>query len=138
MDFILIPSGSFRMGGDKNPSEFKDNFRPVEKVSWNDMHGNVHEWCQDWFDRKYYSQSPSNEPLGPFSGMYDGFSPISHIFRYGKSVHAWGCAGAWRLLTGFRHSFEVLSEQALFLWIREKFRHRVSPGFLFHCRYPRA
>ena len=30
-----------------------------------DMNGNVHEWCQDWFDRKYYSQSPANEPSGP-------------------------------------------------------------------------
>jgi len=171
MELVLIPSGSFRMGGDKkleqaedhetprhlvkiskaffmgkyevtqaqwsemmnnNPSEFKDDIRPVERVSWNDvqafiqklntkeetnkyrlpteaeweyasragsessygfagnanilsqyawyrknsadethpvgqlkpnawglhdMHGNVHEWCQDWFDRKYYSQS---------------------------------------------------------------------------------
>jgi formylglycine-generating enzyme required for sulfatase activity len=183
MELKLIPSGSFRMGGDKrleqaedhetprhivkirnaffmgkyevtqtqwsemmdnNPSEFKDNIRPVERVSWNDvqvfiqklntkektdkyhlpteaeweyaaradsessyafgsdtkilsqyawhrnnsggethpvgqlnpnawglydMHGNVHEWCQDWFDRKYYSQSPSNTPLGPSTGL---------------------------------------------------------------------
>jgi len=183
MEFVLIPSGSFRMGGDKkleqaedheiprhivkfsraffigkyevtqaqwsemmdnNPSEFKEGMRPVERVSWNDaqiflqklntkeeannyrlpteaeweyaaragsedsytfgsdvsilnqyawyrnnsggethpvgqlkssawglydMHGNVHEWCQDWFDRKYYSQSPSNSPLGPSSGL---------------------------------------------------------------------
>ena len=183
MEFVLIPPGSFRMGGDKkleqaedhetprhfvkfsnaffmgkyevtqaqwsaimdnNPSEFKDDTRPVERVSWNDvqafvlklntkeetnkyrlpseaeweyaaragsessytfgadtnilsqyawdrnnsggethpvgqlnpnawslydMHGNVHEWCQDWFDRKYYSQSPSNAPLGPSTGL---------------------------------------------------------------------
>jgi formylglycine-generating enzyme required for sulfatase activity len=183
MELILIPAGSFRMGGDKkleqaedhetprhivkisktfymgkyqvtqsqwsdimnnNPSEFKDDIRPVERVSWNDvqefiqqlnnkeetnkyrlpteaqweyaaradtesaycfsgdikilsqyawyrknsagkthpvgqlkpnawglydMHGNVHEWCQDWFDRNYYSQSPSNSPLGPSSGL---------------------------------------------------------------------
>jgi formylglycine-generating enzyme required for sulfatase activity len=34
-----------------------------------DMHGNVHEWCQDWFDRSYYSQSPSLDPLGPSKGL---------------------------------------------------------------------
>ena len=183
MELILIPSGSFKMGGDKNleqaedhetprhrvnisktfymgkyvvtqrewfeimndnPSEFKDETRPVERVSWNDVqgfiqklnekeeadtyrlpfeaeweyaaradtesaysfrvdintltqyawyrknsdrktrpvgrlkpnpwglhdvHGNVHEWCQDWFDKNYYSQSPSKDPLGPSSGL---------------------------------------------------------------------
>lgn len=183
MEFVLIPSGSFRMGGDKefeqaedhenprhivkisqafymgrytvtqaqwsammdnNPSEFKDDLRPVEKVSWNDvqvfiqklndseetvkyrlpteaeweyaaragtqssyafgsdtgilsqyawyhnnsgghthpvgqlkpnawglydMHGNIHEWCQDWFDREYYAQSPPIDPSGPSSGL---------------------------------------------------------------------
>jgi formylglycine-generating enzyme required for sulfatase activity len=183
IELVLIPPGSFRMGGDKNleqaedhetprhrvnisktfymgkyavtqrewfeimndnPSEFKDETRPVERVSWNDvqgfiqklnekeetdiyrlpfeaeweyaaradtqsaysfpidintltqyawyrknsegkthpvgglkpnawglhdMHGNVHEWGQDWFDRNYYSQSPSNDPSGPSSGL---------------------------------------------------------------------
>jgi formylglycine-generating enzyme required for sulfatase activity len=183
MEFVLIPSGSFRMGGDKvseqaedhetprhivrfnkeffmgkyevtqtqwtavmdnNPSEFKDDLRPVENISWNDvqafilklnskeendiyrlpteaeweyaaraasestypfggdatmlsqyawyknnsggethpvgqlqpnawglydMNGNVHEWCQDWFDRNYYSQSPSSAPSGPATGL---------------------------------------------------------------------
>lgn len=34
-----------------------------------DMHGNVHEWVQDWFDRNYYSQSPSVSPQGPESGL---------------------------------------------------------------------
>jgi len=183
MQLVLIPAGSFRMGGDKkleqaedhetpqhrvtfgrefwigkyavtqaqwsalmddNPSEFSGKDRPVERVSWNDarvfleklnaaedtdayrlpteaqweyaaragsasayafgsetsrlkeyawyktnsggrthrvgqlqpndwglydMHGNVHEWCRDWFDRSYYSQSPAADPQGPDEGL---------------------------------------------------------------------
>ena len=183
MELVLIPSGSFRMGGDKkleqaedhenprhmvkisksflmgkyavtqqqwsqildnNPSESIDDTKPVERVSWYDvqmfieelnkreatdsyrlpteaeweysaragsestytygrdtntlsqyawyrnnsdgkthpvgqlnpnawglydMHGNIHEWCQDWFDRNYYSQSPPNDPWGPSKGL---------------------------------------------------------------------
>ena len=30
-----------------------------------DMHGNVSEWCYDWFDGKYYSSSPALNPTGP-------------------------------------------------------------------------
>jgi len=183
MELVMIPAGSFRMGGDKtleqaedhenpihtvsfskpllmgkyavtqahwavvmdnNPSKFEDDLRPVETISWHDaqdfiealnnredtkgyrlpteaeweyaaragsesayafgsesvrldefawykknaqnqthpvgqlapnawglydMHGNVHEWCQDWFDRGYYSQSPSQAPGGPAEGL---------------------------------------------------------------------
>lgn len=41
-----------------------------------DMHGNVWEWCWDWFDPFYYSISPKVSPAGPSSGK-------THVVRGG-------------------------------------------------------
>lgn len=33
-----------------------------------DMHGNLYEWCGDYFDEKWYAASPPNDPKGPTIG----------------------------------------------------------------------
>jgi formylglycine-generating enzyme required for sulfatase activity len=42
-----------------------------------DMHGNVWEWCQDWWGEHYYEVSPEVNPPGPDSG-------IGHVIRGGS------------------------------------------------------
>jgi uncharacterized protein (TIGR02996 family) len=33
-----------------------------------DMHGNVYEWCSDWYGSDYYKISPRRDPSGPSEG----------------------------------------------------------------------
>ncbi|MCK4538653.1 MAG: SUMF1/EgtB/PvdO family nonheme iron enzyme [Candidatus Krumholzibacteria bacterium] len=62
-----------------NCAWFRDNSHlstePVGQLQANslgayDMSGNVYEWCWDWYDGDYYSDSPTSNPRGPATGVY--------------------------------------------------------------------
>jgi uncharacterized protein (TIGR02996 family) len=64
-----------------------------------DLHGNVCEWCSDWFDEDYYSESPKRNPQGPDAGT-------SRVLRGGCwNFYGWNCRTAYRgnNAPGYRH-----------------------------------
>jgi formylglycine-generating enzyme required for sulfatase activity len=87
-----------------------------------DMHGNVAEWCSDYYDKDYYRNSPKADPKGPAKGVVptDYNNDFYRVVRGGCWLdEGRGCRSAYRSkgmphdpyrLIGFRVVCEVAAK----------------------------
>ncbi|MDX1946194.1 MAG: formylglycine-generating enzyme family protein [Pirellulaceae bacterium] len=74
-----------------------------------DMHGNVWEWCADWYGRDYYAKSPQDDPTGPDSGTVHVLrgGAFTNRFRFVRSADRDAERPKYRYnFTGFRVAAE--------------------------------
>jgi formylglycine-generating enzyme required for sulfatase activity len=95
-------NGRFPYGGaEKGPylrRTAKVGSYPPNAFGLYDMHGNVWQWCADWYDKDYYRHSPKADPLGPAQGvMKTDYNDYYRVVRGGSWLdEARACRSARR------------------------------------------
>jgi formylglycine-generating enzyme required for sulfatase activity len=73
-----------------------------------DMHGNAHQWCEDWFNAEYYAHSPADDPTGPTTGkdrvLRGGAWDDTAEYCRSAFRHIWQAGGGRFRRLGFRVS----------------------------------
>jgi formylglycine-generating enzyme required for sulfatase activity len=87
--FIKNAAGMTHPVGEKKPN------------AWGlyDMHGNVWQWCADWFNAAYYKQLSLSEPAGPPAGSI-------RVLRGGCRNNSSFCRSAFRNSSGPTNRFQ--------------------------------
>jgi formylglycine-generating enzyme required for sulfatase activity len=102
------PFGTTERGPDLERTTTVGSYNMANAFGLYDMHGNVWEWCGDWYDKDYYAKSPEMDPPGPSAGS-------DRVLR----------GGGWT-------SFAVYCRSANRYSVRPAFR-RTNAGFRLAC-----
>lgn len=70
----LVNFGWFKENSENRSQEVRQKL--ANAFGLHDMHGNLWEWCQDFYDENWYEKSSASDPTGPVSGT-------QHVIRGG-------------------------------------------------------